>query len=292
MDTIANEQLSDDVLENSFSPENDAINELTLIEITANTDLTKQLFLPSNLITHSPKYGLNPLVDAAAYLFSTVGKLKEIQTYANPNKLQKELIREIITFQDTAKSLGYNSEYILISRYALCVTLDEIVVNTPWSASDSWNERSLLSIFTQESVNPDHFFILLERLVKDPERYIDLMEFMYICLSLGFKGKYHTSETNAFQLEQITNALYKQIRTFRGDFNKILSPFQIKSTHPHKVTAKNMPSWLVILLVISISFTLFAGIRYILSITANEAYKDLTRLGKLTSYETDDHTIT
>jgi type VI secretion system protein ImpK len=245
MVTIINEDLAGDdkdSVEPGFHPEDgDALQTL----MSAKADTSNQLLLSSKFITHSIKSGLNPLVDTSAYLFSIMGKLKRMKSYRHLTKLRKELIREINAFQDAAKSQGYSSEYILVSRYALCATLDDIITNTPWGAQGQWNNHTLLAAFNQESISQERFFVILERLVKDPNLYIDIMEFMYICLSLGFKGHYRSSEFNNNQLEQITNSLYKRIRAYRGDFSKTLSPFPIKAASVYKTAAKNLSTWLV-----------------------------------------------
>ncbi|MDR3492504.1 MAG: type IVB secretion system protein IcmH/DotU [Gammaproteobacteria bacterium] len=292
MITVINEQLSThekEYQDDSFSTDNTPPNNTsTLANTAASTD--NQLLLPHKFVTHSPKSGLNPLVDAAAYLFSLMGKLKLLKSYRHLSKLRNELTQEINLFQDAAKSLGYNSEYILVSRYALCASLDDIISNTPWGAQGQWDSHNLMSAFNQESITQERFFVILERLVQDPSLYIDVMEFMYICLSLGFKGMYRSTEYNNTQLEQITNALYKRIRAYRGDFSKILSPFPIKVFTAPKVAPTHWPSWIIVLLAVSFSLVLFAGIRYMLNVTSNQAYQDLTRMGKTASYETHDQT--
>ncbi len=294
MITVSNEQLSDD--KNgivNYHSEESIQDEQSLAPAKLSSDPSTQLLLSGKFITHTAKSGLNPLADAAAYLFSIMGKLKQLKSYRHLTKLRKELIEEINLFQDAAKSHSYSSEYILVSRYALCATLDDIIANTPWGAQGQWDSHSLLLAFNQESINHERFFVILERLVKDPNAYIDVMEFMYICLSLGFKGQYRSTEYNQNQLELITNALYKRIRAHRGDFSKTLSPFPIKPHVPSSkpVTHKHMPAWLIVLLAATLSLTVFAGIRYMLDVTSNQAYQDLTQMGKSTSYETHDQTV-
>lgn len=244
-----------------------------------------QLLLQSKFINHHPKSGLNPLVDAAALLFSMMGKLKQIKSYRHLGNLQKELVQEINAFQDTIKSQNYSSEYLLVSRYAICATLDDIISSTTWGAQGQWDSYSLLSAFNQESITQERFFAILERLIKDPALYIDIMELMYICLSLGFKGHYRSGEFNHHQLEQIISSLYKRIRAYRGDFSKILSPLPIKLPASQKTKAKQMPAWLVALLVAGASLALFAGMRYLLNMTSIQAYQDLTQIGKSISHD-------
>jgi type VI secretion system protein ImpK len=241
------------------------------------------LLWQNQFINHHPKAGLNPLADAAAYLFSIIGKLKQLKSYSHLGQLQKELVAEINAFQEAAKIQGYRTEYILVSRYALCATLDDSILNTPWGGQGQWDTYSLLTLFNQDAAQPERFFLILERIIKDPALYIDVMEFMYICLSLGYKGKYRAIDYSNNQLEQITHALYKRIRVQRGDFSKVLSPFLVKIPMPAKINISKIPYWKLFFMTASIIMLLFIGLGYLLEAISTQAYH---ALGKSILYET------
>jgi type VI secretion system protein ImpK len=263
--------------------------------VMTNADANHQLLLSSKFILHAPKAGLNALVDAAGYLFSIMGRLKQVKSYRQLSNLRTELIQEINIFQDAVKSHGYSSEYIVFSRYAVCAALDDIISNTSWGTKGQWGAHSLLNTFNhsaagQEPINQERFFVILERLIKDPNVYIDIMEFMYICLSLGFKGNYRSTEYNKTQLEQITNSLYKHIRAYRGDFSKTLSPFPIKSSAPpatttqpaaitKKATNRKTRIIVAIILTATIVFAIFSSAEWMAENKTNTAIQDLTRMG-------------
>lgn len=245
-----------------------------------------QVLLHHKFITHSEKSGLNPLVDAAAYLFSVIGKLKLLKYYRNLNKLHKELVTEINAFQEAAKLQNYSAEYILVSRYALCATLDDIIANTPWGAQGQWDNYRLLTVFNQYTSQQERFFLILERISKEPALYIDVMELMYICLSLGFKGSYRLTEFSSAQLEQITHALYKQIRAHRGNFSKILSPFPIKTAAiTPKKKGNHHPLLVALVTTISIISVLFFTFEYVLQVKSKQSLHELMTIGKSLSYE-------
>jgi len=245
-----------------------------------------QLLLHGKFATHNPKAGLNPLVDVAGYLFSILGKLKHLKSYRNLNKLQKELTAEINGFQDAAEAKGYRSEYTLVGRYALCVTFDDIIANTPWGGQGQWDNYSLLTVFNSETAQQERFFLILERIIKEPALYIDVMEFMYICLSLGYKGNYRATEFSNNQLEKITHGLYKRIRAYHGDFSRTLSPFLIKAPQAVKTTPPKTSYWLLFLVTAVIILLLFVGLGSMLDTISNQAYQALMHIGKSILYET------
>jgi type VI secretion system protein ImpK len=261
----------------------------TLTKNTNGDHSNNQLLLRNKFIPHHTKAGLNPLVDAAASLFSIIGKLKLLKSYRALNKLHKEFITEINTFQDTAKARGYSSEYILVSRYALCATIDDIISNTSWGNQSQWDEYSLLNIFNQESTKQERFFLILERIIKDPALYIDVMEFMYLCLSLGYKGSYRSTEFSNNQLEKIIHALYKRIRAYHGDFSKSLSSFIPKPTPAIKTPPSKTSIGFTFLMTACIIMILFIGLGYMLDSISNQAYQALMHIGKSTPYETHNN---
>jgi type VI secretion system protein ImpK len=263
--------------------------QIPLFTLTKNTAVethSNQTLLHSKFITHNPKAGVNPLVDAAAYLFSSIGKLTFLKSHRNLVKLQKDLINEINTFQETAKAQGYTSEYILVCRYAVCATVDDIITHTTWGGEGQWENYSVLGIFNQEAPQPDRFFLILERIIKDPALYIDVMEFMYICLSLGYKGNYRTSSHDNQQLETITHSLYRHIRGYHGDYPKGLSPFPIKPAGTPKKSPPKVSYTFTFLTTASVIMLLFIGFGCMLDTFSNRAYQELMRIGKSIVYET------
>jgi len=260
-------------------------NETNLSKVT-NFATPPSLVLPSNVVAHHPKAGLNPVVDAAGYLFSVVGKLKDLASYRQLGKLQKELMQEVDTFQAALQGHGYNAEYIIVTRYILCAALDDIISNTTWGGQGQWDSYNLLAAFNQDLQHQDKFFTIMERAIKEPAVYIDLMELMYICLSMGYKGQYRSTEHNQYQLEQITNSLYKHIRAYRGSFSKTLSPTPLKPAKPTAVQAKGKTSYLLIFFVTAcVIMAIFVSLGYLMDVISNEPYKHISPVESPVPYD-------
>ena len=127
-------------------------------------------------------------------------------------------------------------------------------------------------------------------MIKDPGLYIELMEFMYLCLTLGFKGSYRHTEFGNNQFEQICNALYKRIRAHHGDVSRTLSPFPIKpnvSSVRAKVQKKPAIGFAMILTA-CIILVVFIGLGVLLDTMSNQTYQELLHIGKSLVYETDN----
>ncbi len=288
MNATFNQQSSNENLSLSLAPEMASYKHDTAIDKATNLSSGSQLLLPSCLVTHNSQAGLNPIVDAAGYLFSVIGKLKSIKSYRQLNKLQSELIQEINSFQETIKNLGSNSEYTIVCRYILCATLDETISNTVWGGQGQWDTYSLLGAFNQDTQHQDKFFTIMERAMKEPALYIDLMELMYLCLSMGYKGQYRATEHSQYQLEQITNSLYKHIRAYRGSFSKILSPTPLKATKNPAKTASQRKFSLGFIFVVTacVIMAIFVSLGYLMDVVSNEAYKNISAFDSAVPHKT------
>lgn len=128
----------------------------------------------------------------------------------------------------------------------------------------------------------------MERAIKEPALYIDLMELMFLCLSLGYKGQYRTTEHCQFQLELITNNLYKHIRAYRGNFSKTLSPTPLKTPDifARPALQRKVSLSFIIIVTACVIMTIFVSLGYLMDVMSNEAYKNVSQFESLVSHET------
>lgn len=161
--------------------------------------------------------GLNPLVIAAWELLLQVAQLKGSSGRENLHTLNDRLCAGITQFETRALHEGAENAEVMSARYLLCSVIDEAVVTTPWGSHSDWSKISLLSRFHNETFGGEKSFQLLERLSRDPVKHLAMLELIYLCLSMGFEGKYRVTERGVLQLEAVRDALYRQIRHVRGD---------------------------------------------------------------------------
>jgi len=210
--------------------------------------------------------GLNPLVAAANPLLSLVPQLRSSVTYPNPAGLRETLLRQIATFEKVARDGGVSPEHVLVARYALCTLIDESVSLTPWGNASQWARNSLLVTLHKEVAGGEKFFLLLGKLVEDPAKNINLLELMYVCLALGFEGRYRVVDNGKAQLEPVRERLYGVIRKQRGDVEHELSPHWkgLQTTTGRSV--RFLPLWVSI----SVVALLLVGAFIWLSIALNQ----------------------
>jgi type VI secretion system protein ImpK len=207
----------------------------------------------------------NPLVAAAADLLSDVVKLKQRKRCKDLIKLNQRLNNDIKVFERRTRLAGVEHYEVQTARYLLCTVVDEAVLTTEWGKHSDWPHRSLLSHFHNETSGGEKFFLLVERVIKNPARHLHMLELMYLCLSLGFKGKYAMDASGGtVELEEIRDDLYRHIRQLRGDTPHELSPQWQGLLREHRTPARLVPWWLVALFTLISLATLYAGFAWVL----------------------------
>lgn len=158
---------------------------------------------------------LNKIIDAATPLLGMVLRIKEIDSESMPDNLYQQVVTDIQSIEQILREDGYDASIIISCRYVLCTFIDEVVLSQGWGSNDSWINKSLLTYFHNETWGGEKVYILLEKLMSEPQKYIDLLEFMYICFSLGFRGRYKINNYNG-EFENIYKKLYELLLSING----------------------------------------------------------------------------
>jgi type VI secretion system protein ImpK len=168
--------------------------------------------------------GINPLVSAANHLLNLIPQIRSLRESGNPAALRDYLVQQIQEFEQRARTSGATPETVIGARYCLCTALDETAAQTPWGGSGNWGKHSLLVTFHNETWGGEKFFQLLAKLTQNPLQHRELLELMYVCVALGFEGRYRIVDNGRSQLEALRQRLADILRATRGEHAKPLSP--------------------------------------------------------------------
>lgn len=205
--------------------------------------------------------GLNPLINAASTLIAVFEKTRQSLSHADVGGLHQRLCDEIKLFEKKATEAGIRPEIVLSARYSLCAALDEIVLNTPWGSESAWPQRTLLSIFHNETSGGEKFFQLLDRMLEQPAENLYILELMYVLLSLGFEGKYRVTHRGRDTIEQLRDELFTTIRRQRGDYERSLSPSWQGLGKSRNSLAHYLPVWVAASILAVVLLLGYSGFR-------------------------------
>lgn len=211
--------------------------------------------------------GMNPLVAAANPLLAAVPRIRASANHPDPAALRDTLLRQIASFEQTARTRGVAPESIVVARYALCTTIDEAVAHTPWGGTAQWAKASLLVTLHREVSGGEKFFQLLNKMAGEPGANVDLLELFYVCLALGFEGRFRIIDGGKAQLETVRERLADMIRKQRGEYERDLSVNWRGETTQVKKIGSLLPLWATAM----IAALVLLGVYIYLSFNLNES---------------------
>ncbi len=166
--------------------------------------------------------GINPLIAAAAPLFFLLEKTQQSGIPLDAAELRESFVHEIKAFDNQAQTHGYKPNIVLAAHFALGLWIDEMILNTTWGKESSWEQQALVDHNAMQAKDSKSIFFLLNHCLQDPSTYIDLLELLYLCLSLGYEGEYRYLERGHILLSEIRDNVYQHIQRQRGEISKKL----------------------------------------------------------------------
>lgn len=209
--------------------------------------------------------GMNPLELAACQLLSLAAHLKSSTEEPDLANLRERIVRQLKQFEEDAHRAGYSEDVVRYAHYTLCTFLDEIVLGTPWGGRSRWQENSLLSTFHRETWGGEQVFNIIEKTRRNASSNIDLLEFLYVVLGLGFEGAYGAVSDGRDQLGRIRDSLFDAIRNQRPERDRDLS-LNWRGSDAGKLGLANfLPPWAIACIAAALMLVTFIGFSWLLN---------------------------
>ena len=205
-----------------------------------------------------------PVLAAAIRISSERGRPPDLE------RLRRGMAEAVRDFEKQALATGLDTRSLRAARYALCATIDDLVLSTPWGSTSTWAAQSLTSIFHNEVTGGERFFDILQQMEKDLGRHSEVVELMYLCASLGFEGRYRVMPRGIAALSELRESVYRTIRQRRGDFERELSPHWKGLQTGYTPLLQRVPLWMLgvatlgaaCLIYVLFNFSLAGVVRY------------------------------
>ena len=158
----------------------------------------------------------NPLIEAAKPVLILANSMQQTTSQLSTDSLINKFSLLINNFEENAEKNGAKYDAIQAAKYCLCTFVDELAVRAGW-ADETWSKNSLLVSFYDETWGGERFFEIIQNLKQDSDKNIDLLEFMYLCLQFGYKGKYQVLNNGELEIDKIKRDLLALIHSKRTD---------------------------------------------------------------------------
>ncbi|HEX7055275.1 MAG TPA: type IVB secretion system protein IcmH/DotU [Burkholderiales bacterium] len=225
--------------------------------------------------------GLNRLVDAANPILAAVPQIRHALRHPDPGGLRARIREQLAGFEPAARAAGVPAPQIPVAAMVLCALLDDSASATPWGRE--WARSGLLAEL-HAGAAVDDFFVQLERALAAPAAHVELLEFFYVCLALGFEGRYRNGEGGRQALTQIRSRLFEALQKLRP----APAPELSLRWRPASVPRRRVPGAIALWSVASGCALLLAGLYFAYAISlgslSDPVARELARLGPLPSF--------
>ncbi len=220
----------------------------------------------------------NPLVDCAEDLLSICVQLPHAKVYDDIQALRKQCIELLKNYENSLKTHAIAEDMIESASYCLCCFIDEVVLNTSWGGNSSWASESLLSSYHNETSGGQYFYTLLDQALNANIDQHQLIELMYLCLTLGFIGKMRIEPKGAQKLEALRDRAYQIVLSYQRETTKELSPGWQEKVVKDTEFSHPFPLWVIGALFSVVLLFIYMAFSYQINNHSSSAYKNLTAL--------------
>lgn len=167
----------------------------------------------------------NSLSDISSECFILILQLRTIDDFGEPEILKSKVNEMFDKFDRDARNNDIDYEKVKYSKFALAAFLDETIISSQWNQKQEWLTEPLqLKLFNTFNAG-EEFFSNINLIRQKTTANKDVLEIYYLCLTLGFKGKYQ------FQSPE-------NIRRVIDDLNMELHPQMFKAMDEISPNAK------------------------------------------------------
>ncbi len=123
------------------------------------------------------------------------------------SQVQADINRLLSESENMMRQGGISPEDYDEARFAICAWIDEALLSSSWQGRTQWQRESLQRRYYQTADAGEEFFERLNRLGPHQQ---DVREIYYLCLVMGFRGRYHQKGDEPL-LEQLMTSNLKYL---------------------------------------------------------------------------------
>jgi type VI secretion system protein ImpK len=191
----------------------------------------------------SERTSKNDLITFAGPVLDLILRLKA-GIVAPSNDLRPKVASMLEDFEKRAERYRFNHKIVQVSKFALAAFVDETVLMNNFPMRDQWEKYALQLEYFGEQLAGNKFFEKLQAMLGQIEVTKDAVEVYYVCMLLGFKGRYAVYEQEKLLaiMQQTANALVKAGKIVPVE----LSPHWLANDQPEPPKKRNMPVWAIL----------------------------------------------
>lgn len=182
----------------------------------------------------------NDLVAFAGPIFDLILRLKAGIVQPS-NDLRPKIASLLKDFEERALRYRYRESIIQVAKFGLASFVDETVLTNNFPLKEEWEKYPIQLEYFGEQLAGNKFYDKLEAMLRQIDVTADAVEVYYVCMLLGFKGRYAVYEHDKLlaTMQRTADELVKI-----GKISSVeLSPHWLVQDQPVPPEKKGMPTW-------------------------------------------------
>jgi type VI secretion system protein ImpK len=224
-----------------------------------------------------PRSHPNTLVAAFATLLEIAPELERAIPPSDPESLRVRMLDALVDSRDAAVAAGASLARADQAAWLVGALIDDIALNTPWGGHSDWPRQPLVSTMYGDVDAGARFFDRLSDMQRHPNRDREMLELAYLCVALGFRGRYRVpGRAGEGSLMEVRAQAARILRDPAADSADLSPNWQgvVALDEPRRFA---IPVWTVGLAALALITAIYVGVGMRLSGKAERLY-DLARL--------------
>jgi type VI secretion system protein ImpK len=201
--------------------------------------------------------------------FALVLQLRATSAFGEADLLRERIKRLLDKAGLEAARAGVAHEDVQAAKFAMVAFIDETILSSEWAEKDRWLARPLqLEIYDRYDAG-EEFFVKLETLRGQRVHRAEVLEVYYLCMALGFKGRYQLHDQERLRL--IIEETYAELKRAPGMGVGVLSVHGKPRDQVATEVKSKLPAWMVVAAAAILGLIMYLGMSFYISSTAQDA---------------------
>lgn len=192
------------------------------------------------------------LIGLSGEFITLILKLRYTSDYGQEPVLRGRIKELLEGVTKRAREADIGNEEVQTAIFALIAFLDETIIASDWNEKETWLQKPLQLEYFGRFDAGEEFFSRLERMLAHPKENLGLLKLYFMCMTLGFKGKYKIVERD--KLRKTIEETYRVIVSIPDRKEEILSPYGARKGEILDAVAKRVPLWFIGAVTLGIGF--------------------------------------
>lgn len=219
------------------------------------------------------------LAEVFAPCFTLTLQLRASEDFGHAETLRRRIKDLLETTGRQATRMGASSEDVSEATFALIAFIDETILSSNWMQRDQWVARPLQLEYYNRYDAGEEFFVKLEMYLKQPDHKAELLEVFYMCMTLGFKGRYQIHEQE--RLRTLIEETYGVLRRTLRLGEEMLSPHGKPRDQVVAEVQRKLPAWIIAVIAAAIAVLVYFGLSLIMSNSAKDAVDEIQNIPRV-----------